>query len=257
MRRRLVVLWLGMGMTACTYSIPLGGVAVGRGRPLGQDRLLVGASLGPFPEVAGALPALEDERGNEINPVPTSASPATTAGGFDPIGFSYGVTDRVDVGLSFSRGLHSFLQLAGDDLWSVTLSPAVYRRTSDDGGSGGFGTRSGGITNLNVSTLVSVFPPLLDYGRLELYGGAGLSRYSAWIRSQVGEVEGSATIPSVLAGVRTVRMREVRLRTGSGPYDLRLSLGLEAVGTWMTQRDERQDFVPTLRLFVGIGGTNR
>lgn len=90
---------------------------------------MAGASLGEFPEIAAALPRLEDGDGLEVNPLPTSSSPTTLAGALDPIGFSYGFNDRFDVGLSFSRGLYSFVQIAGDDTRTLSLSPAVFRRT--------------------------------------------------------------------------------------------------------------------------------
>jgi hypothetical protein len=70
-------------------------------------------------------------------------------------------------------------------------------------------------------------------------------------------VEHTAVTPSIFGGLKASLRR--RLRFGGATEDdlLIVSLGLEVLGTWVTQRDRSQDFVQTMRVFLSLGGMGR
>ncbi len=243
--------------TGCSYSLPLGGAFRGRGAPVGPGRLEVGTSFGLAPETAGTLPLLLDELGNEVNGVPPDGSGATHAGAFDALGAAYGFTDWLDVGLSFSRGLHAVARVAGGEQWSVSLSPALFRYSAGNGGDGVVtGRRKGAITNVNLSLLAAVRGEASEARALELYAGAAANRYSAWIESDVGRVERATTAPSVLVGLRALRYARSRADSQAWRRPA-VALGLELVGAWLTERGRRRRMEPGLRVYLSIGAETR
>jgi hypothetical protein len=248
---------LVLASQACVHSLPLGGAATGRGRPLGDQAFMLGMSAGPMPEVVGTLPELVDSIGGLRNPIPDGSRLRTSARFFDLLGFAYGVTDRLDLGLNFSRGLHAFLRVAGDESWALTVSPALFRYTGEAQSTyRGLG-EPGQITNLNLTALGSLAGPTFFDRDSELYGGAGWNRYRAWIESDRLRVERTTTTATALAGLRISRTASVRSRQSSRFYDVTSTLGVELLGSFIPQRDKRTDFVTTLRVYLSVGGVNR
>ena len=244
--------------SACmhTISLPLGGVTSGRGRPLGAQRVQFSSSLGTFAEVAGALPTLADSFDVEVNPIPALGGGTSRAGGLDLLGLSYGFTDWLDVGLNFSRGLHGFVRVAGNGTWSLTASPSLYRYSTGAGDTYSIEARRGGVTNISLALLGSHYVPVFDDRRIEIYGGGTLSRYSAWIATDAARVESQAVVPSLLGGVRLLRLSRARLpRTSES--ELLVGLSIDGAWTWMRQRDGRRDLVPTLRAYFTLAGGRR
>lgn len=256
--RATLLVAVALAAQACVPSLPLGGAAPGRGRPLGRDAFHLGMSVGPMPEVVGTLPELVDSVGGLRNPIPEGTDLRTSARFFDLLGFAYGVTDRLDVGLNFSRGLHAFFRVAGDESWALTVSPALFRYTGDAGGGSYLGEgEPGRITNLNLTALGSLAGPTFLDRESELYGGAGWNRFHAWLGSERLRVERTATTATALAGLRVSRTASVRSRESSRFYDVTSTLGVEILGSFMPQRDTRTDFVTTLRVYLTVGGVNR
>jgi hypothetical protein len=244
-----------LSASACvhTISLPLGGVASGRGRPLGDERIQFSSSLGTFTEVAGALPALADSFGTEVNPVPALGRGTSRAGGLDLLGLSYGFTDWLDVGLNFSRGLHAFVRLVGNDRWALSASPSLFRHSAGAGDAYGVEARRGIVTNMSLALLGSHHVPVFEDRRIEIYGGGTLSRYSAWIATDASRVEGRAVVPSLLGGVRTIRVGRASVPTAP-EHEILVGMSIEGAWTWMRQRDGRRDLVPTLRAYFTLAG---
>ena len=236
--------------SGCSYSLPLGGIAPGRGQPVGERMLQAGVSRGTLPELAGTLPALFDASGTIVNPVPESGETRTGVRGLDLIGVTVGFTDAVDVGLNFSRGLHAFVRVLEGSAWSMSLSPAVFSYTSRNQFSPG-NEQVARVTNLNLTGLLSVDPWKGHTFAPELYVGGGASRYSGWIEAERARSAHADVVPSVLAGLNLVATRcpescETSRRTTR-------SLGVEVVGTWLQQRNGRRDFVPVMRAYLSMG----
>ena len=245
-------------LTGClsTISLPLGGVTAGRGRALGAEHLQFVGSLGTFADVAGALPAIADSFGNEVNPIPALGQGAASGGGLDLLGLSYGFTDRVDLGLNFSRGLHGFVEVVGNDVWSLTASPSLYRYSVGAGGTDFIEERRGAVTNVSLSLLGSYYVPAFEDRHIEVYAGGAVSRYSAWITTESSRVEGREVVPTLLGGVRSLRVGRTRMPNAED-RDVLLGLSIEGGWTWIRQRNGRRDTVPTLRAYlslVGVGG---
>ena len=251
----LVVL---LSASACvhTISLPLGGVTTGRGQPVGARRVQFSSSLGTFPEVAGALPALSDSFGLEVNPIPALGRGAARAGGLDLLGLSYGFTDWFDVGLNFSRGLHGFLRIAGNETWALSASPSLFRYSAGAGDTGSVEPRRGVVTNISLALLGSHQVPVFEDRRIEIYGGGTLSRYSAWITTDASRVEAQSIVPSLLGGVRTIRLARAKVPTTS-EHELLVGMSVESAWTWIRQRDGRRDLVPTLRAYFTLAGGGR
>ena len=241
--------------TACTstISLPLGGVTAGRGQALGAHTLQFSSSFGTFAEVAGSLPLLTDSLEQEINPIPSLGGGGSRDGGLDLLGFSYGLTDWFDVGLSFSRGLHGFFRIVGNDTWARSASPSVYRHSAEAGGDSGVEARRGAVTNLSVTTLGSYRVPFFADRRAEVYGGGAMSRYSAWIATDAARVEGRHVVPSLLVGFRSLRIGR-RTSGPSGEREVFLGMSVEGGWTWVSQRSGRRDSVPTVRVYLTLGG---
>lgn len=237
-----------------TISLPLGGVTAGRGRPLGDGQVQFSSSIGTFAEVAGALPSLLDQDSLEVNPLPALGAGASRARGLDLLGLSYGLTDWFDVGLNFSRGLHGFLRVVGNETWTLSVSPSVFRYTGEAGGTEFFAPRRGVVTNLSATVLGSYEAPLFEERRINVYGGGTLSRYSASISTDASRVERAAVAPSLLGGVRSLRLSQRRMPRSSREGELILGLSVEGSWNWIRQRDGRLDLVPTLRAYFTLGG---
>jgi hypothetical protein len=247
-----------ISVSACvhTISLPLGGVTSGRGRPLGAHRVQFSSSLGTFAEVAGTLPALADSFGAEVNPVPALDRRTSRAGAIDLLGLGYGFTDWLDVGLNFSRGLHAFVRIAGNDTWSLNASPSLYRYSAEAGDTYSVEARRGGVTNLSVALLGSYYATVFEDRMVEIYGGGTLSRYSAWIATDAQRVEADEVVPSLLGGIRSLRLGRARLPTAS-ENELLIGMSVDGAWTWMRQRDGRNDLVPTLRAYFTLSGGGR
>ena len=233
-----------LALGGCTLSLPLGGTGIGRAAPLGDRMVEAGMSGGLMPELMGTLPDVGS------NPIPHPDSLTTSAGGIDLLGFTIGLTESVDVGINFSRGLHSMVRVAGGDAWSVSISPAVYRFT---------GTMPPGVDsrlwNLNVTTLLAAHTPRESVFGASVYAGASLNRYSASIGKGTQRVGHSALAPSALGGVR---LEAPRCLGFCGPGGSRyFSLGAEVHAAWIRQRSARLDLVPTMRLYMTVGGRLR
>lgn len=184
-----------------------------------------------------------------INPVPGAPDLTTSEGALDPVGFTMGVVDGFDVGLSFSRGLHGMVRVAGGNRWDLSLSPALFVHTTEEN-AGAFTRRGGRVTNANLTALASA-DPFDDPSTLsDVYAGVGVSRYSAWIDADPGRESGAATVPSALAGLRFGWSWGSERRSGARLHGA--TIGMEAVGTWITQRNDRQDFVPIVRVFFAL-----
>lgn len=250
----MVVSLIGSGCTS-TISLPLGGVTAGRGQTLGDHGLQFSASMGTFAEVAGSLPRLTDSLGGEVNPVPALGGGGSRNGALDPLGFSYGLTEWADVGLSFSRGLHGFFRVIGAETWALTASPSVYRHSARAGGSSGVQPRRGAVTNVSLAVLAAYRVPFFDHRRVEVYAGGALSRYSAWIATDVDRVDGADLVPSLMGGLRSLRVG--RRQVGSGEREAFVGMSLEGGWTRIRQRNGRRDSVPMLRLYLTLGGETR
>lgn len=254
-KRRITLAVLGsaiaLASSGCAYSLPLGGISVGRGRPLDSSFVQLGMSGGRFPELAGTLPELSTLDGHVVNPVPPRASLTTSAGGLDPIGLVVAISDGADVGLSFSRGLHSVIRVAHGFKWAVSVSPAIYAHGAREESLSLLGVENvGHVVNFNATALLSANPwpnrPLLT----DVYVGGGMSRFIAWLDAGETRSRHSAWAPTALAGLR-VDLR--RCRDGCDAGRRRLwGLGFEADGTWLDQRTGRSDFVPVARIFLTL-----
>src|SRR5687768_9469472 len=100
-RVTVLVASVAIVVCGCTYSVPLGGTAVGRGLPIGDRVLMAGLSSGRLPELSGTLP----DAG--VNPIPHRDSLTTVAGALDLFGVTVGLSESFDIGWSGSRGIHS------------------------------------------------------------------------------------------------------------------------------------------------------
>lgn len=234
-----------------TISLPLGGISAGRGQTLGTSNVEVSASIGSYPEVGGALPQLLDTAGLEVT-LPADAAGARS-GIVDPLGLTYGFTDRIDVGLSFSRGLHAFFRVLGNETAGLTLSPSIYRHSVTKGGSDGVELRRGRITNLSLAALGFLSTSAFERHFLEVYGGSTVSRYSAWIATEEARVERLDVVPSLLVGLRSRRVvgREVDASPGR---QRSLGVSIEGGWTWIRNRDERRAPLPMVRVHLTVGG---
>jgi hypothetical protein len=257
-RADALIFLLPLVASACvnTISLPLGGVTSGRGRPLGARRVQFSSSLGTFAEVAGALPALADSVGVEVNPIPALGRGASRAANLDLLGLSYGFTDWLDVGLNFSRGLHAFVRLAGNEMWSLSASPSLFRHSAEAGATFSVEARRGGLTNLSLALLGSYYVPVFDDRRIEIYRGGTVSRYSAWVATDASRVEAQAAVPSLLGGVRLVRLARGNVPNAS-EHEVLVGMSIDGAWTWMRQRDGRRDLVPTLRAYFTLTGGGR
>ena len=191
-------------------------------------------ALGRWPDLRGTLP----DRG--VNPVPHPDSSTTIWGGWDILGFAYGVTESVDVGLDFSRGLHSVVRVAGGGHWAASISPAIYSY---------HGQLDNDVLNFNLSGLFSMDPFPDGPNTVELYTGAGLNAYRASLGTNP-RLTRSNTAPTVLAGLR---VNWVCWR-GCSSRPRALWLVAEAHGTWLEQRTGRTDFVTTTRFYLRLQG---
>ena len=193
-----------------------------------------------MPELAGTLPDLG------VNAIPPSDSLTTAMGGLDLLGVNLGLSESWDVGLNFSRGLHSVIRLDRDGAWAVSISPAIYRYSYDVSSSEG-----ARVTNLNLTGLASLDPWPAGSFLSDGYVGAGVSRYSATLSSGGGEVSHSAVVPTVLSGIRFGGPRCFPFCRAGDPRTF--TFGAEAQGSWIRQRNGRRDFVPTVRIFLSLG----
>ena len=240
----LALPWAALLLGGCTYTLPLGGTGLGRGAPVGDGVIEGGASGGLMPELSGTIADVG------VNPIPPTDSLTTTAGGFDLLGVTFGVTESVDVGINFSRGLHSMVRLAGSDWWSMSISPAVYRYSKANSANDGKG-----VWNLNLTGLVSAHARPESPFQASVYLAGALNRFSASIEIPSGLAHRSAVAPSVLAGIRLGLPPCIGL---CGPRRSRyIAFGAEAQGAWIRQRSSRLDLVRTARLYVTIGGRLR
>jgi hypothetical protein len=237
--------------SGCAYSLPLGGIGVGRGRPIESRFVQLGVSGGRLPELAGTLPALTAPDGHVVNPVPDQESLTTSAGALDPIGLVVAVSDAADVGLSFSRGLHSVIRVARGPRWAVSVSPAVYAHGAREESLSLVGVENvGHVVNLNVTGLLSTDPWPSGPVTSDFYVGGGVSRFVAWLDAGERRSSHSAWAPTVLAGLR---LGLPRCRGSCEAGSRRLwGLGLEVDGTWLKQRTGRSDFVPVARIFLAL-----
>jgi len=257
-RERLAAALLGLitiGLTGCSYSLPLGGIAVGRGRPAGQGVLQLGAAMASMPELWGTLPPLYegDTTGvapylRLVNPVPHPDSLVASGFLLLPIGASLGISESVDLGFHSSRGLYSVIRIAHDSSWAVSASPAFF---SYSGGSLGTGKARARVRNVNLTGLFSVDP--WPGGRLlsEAYTGAGLSRFYGSIDTGLESGSHAGVVATLLAGLRLGG--PACLRACESKHGRHFTVGGELQGTWITQRNGRRDFIPTLSVFLSIG----
>lgn len=254
-RTWLVTTLAALAAAGCvnTVSLPLGGIATGRGHTLGSAAVQVSSSFGSFPEVGSTLAALTDSTGLDVGP----ALDATTArsGRWDPVGLGYGVTDWLDVGLSFSRGLYGFVRLLGDDVWAFTLSPSIYRHSVEEGGSEGVPLRSGRITNASLTGLGVYRTPILEDHLVEVYGGGTASHYRAWLATSDRRVERQDVVPGVIVGLRSLRRTRSRLGSGSR-RKASIGLGMEGGWTWMRRRDGVRSRMPMFRVSFTLEGVS-
>ena len=242
-RQTVVLAILVAYLTGCSYALPMGGADVGRGRPLGSQVLQLGLSGGRLPDLSATI------RDVGVNPIPEGRARTTSNGGFDPIGVAVGISPSVDLGLNFSRGLYSVVRIAHGQRWSASVSPALYRYSSGQEDSGGH------VTNINVSGLVSLDPWPDRSGVRDLYVGVGMNRYSARIDVGSTSASNSAVAPTILGGLRAGLPRCLfRCRDRDTGF---LALGAEARGSWVRQRNDRRDFVPTFRIYFSLGGPLR
>lgn len=83
-----------------------------------------------------------------------------------------------------------------------------------------------------------------------------MSRFSASIATDASRVEGRDVVPSLLAGFRSLRIARRRMGP-SGEREAYLGMGVEGAWTWVRQRSGRRDRVPTLRVYLTLGGDGR
>ncbi len=260
MKRAHCLHWLFLplciGLTGCAgaLSLPLGGVAAGRGLPLGDGTLEVGSSLGLLTDAADVLPLLADSAGLEVNPR-SEADPGGTLL-FSPLGFSYGATPWLDVGLDFSRGLNALLEVVGNERWAVSLSPSLYRHSTDGGGADGIAPRRGAVTSLGVSGLAAYTLELPGERLVEVWGGGAIRRFSAWLETEGERVETREVAPSVLVGIQSRPFgRRPARSTPGGVRTASTGVSVEAGWTWLPRREDGSaTAVPMLQMAVVLRG---
>lgn len=240
------VLTLAALLLGCGYSLPLGGIAPGRGRPIGERGMEIGMSFGNLPELGGTLPPVGAPGGDLVNPVPTGSDRRTGTRGTDLIGVTLGFTDDLDVGLNFSRGLFAVWRTVHREPWSLSFSPAVfwYNGRSILGFSD---EQAAHVRNLNLTGLLDVTVASKAPLAADLYIGTGISRFRGRIRvDEDARSRGVGTVPTVLMGLNLehsspINPEEWEKKTTVG-------LGLEIVGAWIQQRTGQRDFVPVVRI---------
>jgi hypothetical protein len=99
---------------------------------VGKGVLELGASAGSFPELSGTVPEVADSSGHVVNPIPGRDALGSGGRAFDLAGVVIGLSDRADVGLSLSRGLHGTVRLKDGGVWSVSASPSLFWYRSED-----------------------------------------------------------------------------------------------------------------------------
>lgn len=242
-----------MPLMSCVPSLPLGGIAPGRGEPIGRG-VQVGTSLGVNPELMGTIPEVFSETGDLQNPIPTSDSRHTTAGAWDPLTLAVGFTDWFDVGWSRSRGLNGVVRMVGKEGWSWSLSPAWYYYSSDvEGRAWGHGERLK-VVNYNLTTLLT--GTLIRQSEVDLsasiktYLGAGRNWHEAAMGRDERARSGTGTSWSGVLGVAGEIERENGPRRATRRV---MRISVEGSATWIRQRDGRRDIVPGFRVFFSMG----
>lgn len=240
--RRLVrlgiVAFAVVASSACAYSVPLGGIGTGRGRPVHEGLSELTMAVGFVPNIGGTAPALVGDGGQVFNPVLSGEELRLRYPLLD-LGVALPLGNRVDLGWSLSRGLHGMAEVVRARQWSLTLSPAVFwwkRRsvfTPDDRGS---------ARNLNLTALASFRHVFREdeegypESAVELWAGAGANRYRVELEAGESAVAHSASPLSAVAG-GSVMTRGTRV-------------GLEFGGAWITQRERPREFAPAARFYV-------
>ncbi len=241
---------LAVCLAGCQASIPLGGIAPGRGHPIGRGAA-AHLGIGKNVELVGTLPEVYEENGTELlNPIPNPDSLTTPAGSLDA-GLTVAFVDWFDVGISRSRGLHAMVRLLGGDHWAWSASPALYWYRADANG-GLFGSQfTARASNRNITSLVSVSTAVQEELIVDAWAGGGYSSFRSRLGRDDWARSSSGTARSVMFGVRAAGRRERYGRRE--PTVTELGLTMEVTATWLRQRNGRSDVVPILRVFFTLG----
>ncbi len=243
---------LGAGMrlpvfvlAACTLGsagclvLPFG-VHANRPYPLGEvARVRVGAGLVQHPLGQGAVDAVENDAGTEVNPVPTSAISAKTTSFM--LDGAFGILETLDVAYG-ARGVSLNWAPVKPGRWAFTLSPAWGWSTASASGGARNQKEKGRLDNVNVLGLAAWRNHPDHPDDFFVYGGAGANLLSTKISVteespayQASKTDGG-TAPSVVLGLGAEAANTV--------------FSLEFAETFLKERTGRQDAILTTCLLV-------
>lgn len=219
-----------------------------QGRPLPARSFQLGLGFGKFPDLMAAVPDIG------ANPVPENPN-ATDTKVFLAVGAGLG--EWLDVGLSSSRGLYSTVKLVRAGAWSLSVSPAYYRVTTEVIS---LSTTQPNTwiraSNANLTGLLAFRTPEVERVALDVYAGSGINWYNVEIRDRWRTHSG--TSPTVLAGL-VVDGASIDLWGATGEEGSTndetgqtVSVGIELTGSWITQRNGRRDFVTVGRVQLSL-----
>jgi hypothetical protein len=224
-------------------TLPLGGMSVGQSRPVGARGIDVGMSMGAVPNIAGTAPELRRDNDHLVNPIPADSA-LTAEYAFLDFQVAASLTDWLELGASFSRGVYAVARVARGERWALSLSPALFLHSENSRGPLQCGEwldvpcvrddRST-VRNLNLTGLVAFTPQVGALNAADLYVGAGMNAFAAHVAADDRFTDHSAVVPTILIG-------------GMGMIS-RMRFTLEAQRTWITQRNGRRDGVATLRAY--------
>lgn len=242
--RAFAVLPVAACLSGCLL-LPFG-VHVNRPFTTGDaGRVRLGIGLSQYPEGQGAVDAVKDGAGNDVNPVPSSASKGKL--GTVAIDAAIGVHRTVDVGFG-ARGVYVLWEPVRAGHWSLSVTPAYGQSSSsaDATVTGGTKHEKGKLGNVNVAVLGGWHYSEERPEQLFAYAGGAYNLFSTKITvddprlAAPASSSDSAAAPTLLVGV------------GAGGGSV--AINIEAGGTFIKQRTGRSDVVPTVGVILSWTG---